>query len=104
MIIGTFTKKEGNYHGSITAIGAVLPKVAFEALEAATKGPNFRITAQGAELGAAWNKVSEKSGKAYLSVSFRSPFLPAQVYGALVDSDEAGKFNLVWTEPKPKSE
>jgi uncharacterized protein (DUF736 family) len=103
MNIGQFTKgKDGNFTGSITAIGAVLPKVSFEAITAEGNGPNFRVTAQGADLGAAWNKTSERTGKGYISVSLKSPFLPRQVYAALVETDEAGKFALVWNEPKAK--
>jgi uncharacterized protein (DUF736 family) len=104
MIIGHFTKtKDGNFSGSITALGAILPKVTFEAVTGDGKAPNFQITAQGADLGAAWNKTSERTGKTYLSVSLRSPFLAQSVYGALVETDEAGKFALVWNEPKAKA-
>ncbi len=104
MIIGQFTKtKDGNFSGSITALGAVLPKVTFEAVEADGKSPNFQITSQGADLGAAWNKTSERSGKDYLSVSLRSPFLAQPVYGALVETDDAGKYALVWNEPKSQA-
>lgn len=104
MIFGHFNRtKEGNFTGSITAIGAVIAKVTFEAIEADGKGPDFRITAQGADLGAAWKKTSERTGKDYLSVSLKSPFLPGQVYAALIETDEEGKFALVWNEPKPKA-
>ena len=104
MNIGQFTKtKEGNFTGSITAIGGIFPNVTFEATAADGKGPNFRITAQGADLGAAWNKTSERTGASYLSVSLKSPFLPTQVYAALVETDETGKYALVWNEPKAKT-
>jgi len=104
MIIGHFTKaKDGTYTGSITALGAVLPKVTFEAVQGDGKAPNFQITAQGADLGAAWNKTSERTNKAYLSVSLRSPFMAHAVYAALVETDDAGKFALVWNEPKTKT-
>ena len=104
MIIGHFTKtKDGNFTGSITAIGAVIPKVTFEAVKADGKSPNFQISAQGADLGAAWNKTSERTNKPYLSVSLRSPFMTQAVYGALVETEEAGKFALVWNEPKGKA-
>lgn len=104
MIIGHFTKtNDGSYTGSITAIGAVIAHVTLEAVASDGKGPDFRITSQGAELGAAWTKTSERTGKAYLSVSLKSPFLPRQVYGALVETDQAGKYALVWTEPKAKA-
>ena len=104
MIIGQFTKtKEGNFTGSITAIGAVISKVALEAVTAEGKGPNFHVTAQGCDLGAAWNKTSERTGKDYLSVSLRSPFVSGPIYAALVETDQSGKFTLVWNEPKAKS-
>ena len=104
MIIGQFTKtKDGNFTGSITALGAVLPKVSFDTVTGDGKAPNFQITAQGADLGAAWNKSSERTGKGYLSVSLRSPFLAQPVYAALVETTEAGKYALVWNEPKAKA-
>ena len=104
MIIGHFTKtKDGNFTGSITALGAVLPKVNFDTVTGDGKAPNFQITAQGADLGAAWTKTSERTGKGYLSVSLRSPFLAQPVYAALVEANEAGKYTLVWNEPKAKA-
>ncbi len=105
MNIGQFTRtKEGKYTGSITAIGAILPKVSFESIETTGKGPDFVVTAPGVELGAGWNKISERTGKAYVSVSLKSPFLPAQVYCALVETDQPGKYVLVWNEPKAKAD
>jgi len=105
MNIGQFTRtKEGNFTGSITAIGAILPKVSFEAISTSGNGPDFAVTAAGADLGAGWNKTSDRTGKAYVSVSLKSPFLPSQVYCALVETDQSGKYALVWNEPKAKAE
>ena len=103
MKIGHFTKTaDGKFTGSITAIGAILPKVTFEPISADGKGPDFVLTAPGVDLGAAWKKTSERNGKSYLSVSLKSPFLPSQVYAALVEADQDGKYTLIWNEPKAK--
>ncbi len=104
MNIGYFTKtKEGNFSGSIVAIGGVFSQVTLEAVKAEGNDPNYRVTTLGVDLGAAWDKTSKRTGKSYVSVSLKSPFIPSQVYAALVETNESGEFALVWSEPKPKS-
>lgn len=104
MNIGHFTKtNDGNFIGYIAAIGAVLSEVSFEAIAAEGNDPDYRVIARGCDLGSAWNKISARTGKPYISVSLKSPFLPAAVYAALFDTDEAGTFVLVWKEPKAKA-
>jgi len=101
MNIGQF-KRDGNgiISGSIASPFGILKGVAFEAIQQKGNGPDFIVTTDAGELGAAWKKTS-KNGNAYLSVSLRSPFLPASVNAALLESTrEPGVFALVWDEPK----
>ena len=102
MNIGLFsTKDNGTIAGEIVAIGAQIADVAFEAITKTGNSPDYIITANGGELGAAWKKTS-KEGNTYLSVSLKSPFLPAPVNCALVQSQQnPGQWALRWSEPRP---
>ncbi len=101
MNIGTFTKtKQGDFTGKIATFGGQFDDVSFEKIEAQGNGPNYIIHTDGGELGAAWEKTSEK-GNTYYSVSLKGPFLSRPINAALVESTrEPGNFALVWSEPK----
>jgi uncharacterized protein (DUF736 family) len=104
MNIGAFTKdKTGSITGSIHTFGAQFPSVIFEPTGATSgNAPDYTLKANGCELGAAWEKTGKDSGKPYLSVSLKGPFLPATVYAALLENEKKpGNFALVWNEPKP---
>ena len=61
MNIGTFTKNEaGEIVGKISTFGAQFDGVAFEAITKSGNGPTHIITTDAGELGAAWEKTSEK--------------------------------------------
>ncbi len=69
------------------------------------KGADYRVlTDTGCEVGAAWNKTAEKTGKSYISARLDSPFLPKPVNVALFPAKEAGKHVLVWDRQKPKAD
>jgi len=86
--------------GSIATPFGILQDVAFEPIAKTKNGRSYRMTVDSGELGAAWVKKSAK-GNEYHSVTLRSPFLPAPVNCALLESSRApGTYNLVWDEPK----
>lgn len=91
MIIGTFKTQAKGYAGNLTTL-THRGKVTFTA---ADKGADYRVTLDGAEVGAAWQKTGKESGKAYLSVKLDSPFLLAPVNCALMPQDD-GSHILVW--------
>lgn len=101
MNIGQFKRDDkGFIAGSIASPFGILRGVSFEPIQQKGNGPDYIVTTDAGELGAAWKKTS-KNGNAYLSVSLRSPFLPAPVNAALLESTrEPGTFALVWDEPK----
>jgi uncharacterized protein (DUF736 family) len=101
MIIGQFTKNENGFIvGSIASPFGILQDVSFEPITQTGNGPSYRMTVDSGELGAAWTKKSAK-GNEYHSVTIRSPFLPAPVNCALLESTRTpGTYNLVWDEPK----
>ena len=86
--IGTFTKKDAGYQGTIKTLG-LKTKAVFVPLEKTNdKAPDFRVLADDMEFGAAWQKTAEKSGNSYLSVTLDAPSLPGPIYCRLVDADK----------------
>jgi uncharacterized protein (DUF736 family) len=97
MNIGTFTKTEDGYTGTIRTL-TVNTKAKFVPAEKKTENsPAFRIVANSLEIGAAWKKENTED----LSVILDDPSFPATIYPRLV----AGKddtFDLTWFRPKEK--
>ena len=93
-IIGTFTKQDNGFQGSITTL-VVNTKVSITPVEKTSeKAPDFRIFSGKAEIGAAWSAKS-KEGNAYLSVKLDDPSFAAPIVGRLVETDKGHA--LVWT-------
>ncbi len=92
--IGTFTKQNDGYQGSIDTL-AIKAKVTFVPVEKnGDKSPDFRLYAGKAEIGAAWLSTS-KEGNPYVSVKLDDPGLAAAILCRLVETDKG--FALVWT-------
>jgi uncharacterized protein (DUF736 family) len=98
--IGTFHKAED---GSIAGVICTLQlntKAKLVPLDApGNGGPDFRILAGNAEIGAAWKRVSQQE-RPYISVKLDDPSLKAPIYASLYEDDEAGQFSMIWTRPK----
>lgn len=93
--IGTFTRIENGYTGSVNTLTLNVKSVKFVPTEGDNeKGPDFRIFAGAIEFGAAWKKRSDK-GNEYLSVKLDDPSFPAPIYGSLVES-EGEELALIW--------
>lgn len=93
-IIGTFTKQDSGFQGSIATL-VVSAKVTITPVEKTSeKAPDFRIFSGKAEIGAAWSAKS-KEGNAYLSVKLDDPSFAAPILGRLVETDKGHA--LVWT-------
>ena len=95
--IGTFTKSENGYAGSVRTLN-VNVKVKFVPNEKASdNSPDYRVLAGNYEIGAAWAKTS-RADRPYLSVSLDDPSFPSAIYGRLVESDD-GSYSLIWSRP-----
>ncbi len=100
MNIGIFTKKEdGAIFGSLPTLKFY--DVSLEPVAKKGNGPDYWATVEGAELGAAWLKTSKK-GKPYLSLRI---VIPGQepVHLAIIQTETAGQYVAVWSEPKQLS-
>ena len=98
--IGTFTSTENGFTGSIRTL-ALNVKARIARIEnPSDKGPHFRIFAQGnVELGAAWQRVSEQTGRDYLSVKLDDPSFAAPIYATLTEVEGEDGFQLIWSRP-----
>ena len=92
--IGTFTKQDGSFVGSLTTL-TVKSKVTISPIDKTSeKAPDFRVYGGNAEIGAAWSSTS-KEGKAYLSVKLDDPSFATPILARLVEMDKGHA--LVWT-------
>jgi len=95
--IGTFTKSGDLFTGAIKTLSISAKATIKAADKASSKAPDYRIFVNPAvELGAAWKKITAE-GREYLSVKLDDPSFPAPIYATLVESDEAGTYNLIWS-------
>jgi uncharacterized protein (DUF736 family) len=49
------------------------------------------------DLRAAWQKVSEQTGREYLSVKLDDPSFPAAIYATLAEVEGEDGFHLIWS-------
>ena len=97
--IGTFTSTATGFTGSIKTL-TLNVKARLERIEnPSDKGPHFRIYSGAVELGAAWQKHSDQSGRDYLSVKLDDPSFPAVIYATLVEVEGEQGFQLIWSRP-----
>lgn len=98
--IGYVTRTDtGSFKGQLKTISI---KVAIEIVPNVTKAndvqPDYRVLAGDVEIGAAWNRRSETSGREYVSLSFAAPeFGPRRLYanlGRAAGSDD--RFAIIW--------
>ena len=95
--IGTFTKTENGFTGTIKTLSLNVKTVKFVPAEGdSERGPNFRIFAS-AEFGAAWKKTARETQREYLSVKLDDPSFPAPIYASLVEAEGGESYNLIWS-------
>ncbi|AJR22751.1 hypothetical protein Sj15T_22310 [Sphingobium sp. TA15] len=62
--------------------------------------PDYRVLASGVEIGAGWIRISETSGKDYVSLSLAAPeFGPRRLYanlGRAAGQDDEDAFAIIW--------
>jgi uncharacterized protein (DUF736 family) len=62
--------------------------------------PDFRVSADGVEIGAGWVRTGENSGKDYVSLSLAAPeFGPRKLYanlGRAAGQDDDDAFAVIW--------
>ena len=95
--IGTFTKTENGYTGSVKTLTLNVKAKITPAEGENERGPDFRIFAGATEFGAAWKKTAKETQRDYLSVKLDDPSFPAPIYASLVEVEDGKSFNLIWS-------
>ncbi|MCX5512852.1 DUF736 domain-containing protein [Kaistia algarum] len=94
--IGTFTRTESGFNGSVKTLNLNVKAVKFVPAEGDNdSAPDFRVFSGATEFGAAWKKQSDK-GNAYLSVKLDDPSFAAPIYASLVEA-EGEEWALIWS-------
>ncbi|MDD2794643.1 DUF736 domain-containing protein [Acidocella sp.] len=98
--IGTFTEKDGKLIGKIQTL-SLNSSLAFLPNQNQTSpdAPAYRVFAGRTEVGAAWEKTSENTGRTYYSVRLDDPTFAAPFFANLIEQDEGG-FALIWSRPQ----
>lgn len=95
-IIGTFTKSEDGFRGTLQTL-MLAADLEFRSNQAAhDKAPDYRIFAGACEIGAAWRRTSAAEREC-LSCKLDDPAWPAPLYASLILSDDDEHHNLVWS-------
>ena len=101
--IGSFTFKDGKYTGVIRTMTINVKAQFVPNKEKTNGGPDFRIYAGGAELGAAWREESKDGETPYLSVRLDDPSFAAPMRAAFFENEKDGTGVMAWTRPKATS-
>ncbi len=100
--IGYVTKLEdGRYKGELKTLSIRAEIIMTPNADKANENqPDYRVFAEGIEVGAAWVRTSESSGKEYVSLSIAAPeFGPKKLYanlGKAAGQDDDNVFALIW--------
>lgn len=98
-LIGEFATNGNVIVGNVRTL-TVRMQARLSPIERVSKdAPDFRVTSNGAEVGAAWSAVSD-DGEPYISVKLDDPSFPAPINAALWPAEKEGEYALVWSRPK----
>ena len=99
--IGSFTSNgNGGFTGTIRTLTLNVRAKLVRIDNPSDRGPHFRVFAAGnVELGAAWQRHSEETGRDYLSLKLDDPSFPAPIYANLVEVEGEEAMQLIWSRP-----
>lgn len=100
--IGTFRKSGNDYTGEIVTLSLQARNVRLvpETRASSENAPSHRVYVGRAEIGAAWEKVSQTDGRPYLSLKLDDPSFSQPIYASLFDDEDGETHSLVWTRPQ----
>lgn len=99
--IGHVTKaQDGSFKGSLKTL-SIRADIAIVANDNKTgdSQPDYRVTSDGVEIGAGWNRRSQSSGQDYVSLSLAAPeFGPRRLYANLgrAAGEAEDRFAVIW--------
>lgn len=99
--------KTGAYTGNLKTLSvSAAIEITPVKKKVAPNGPDFMITCRGIEVGAAWKRKGERSGKEYVSCSFTAPEFGNALYanlGKMAGQDDPDVFALIHNAQTRKS-
>lgn len=98
--IGTFTKKDNTYTGTIRTLTMNVKAQFVPVKDKSNGGPDYRIFAGGAELGAAWTEESKNGETAYLAVKLDDPSFTKPMRAAFFENEAERSGTLVWNRAR----
>lgn len=97
--IGEFVATENGYKGQVKTMEMRLDVQLLRIEGADADGPHYQaVAANGADIGAAWDRKTQKGGEPYLRVNLDDPSMPRKIQANLVNEGE-GKMGLMWQRP-----
>ena len=99
--IGTFRKTGNEYTGEIATLDLQARNVRLipETRATGDNAPSHRVYVGRAEIGAAWEKVSQ-DGRVYLGLKLDDPSFSQPIYANLFDDEGGETHSLVWSRPQ----
>jgi uncharacterized protein (DUF736 family) len=100
--IGSVTKREdGRYEGELRTLSVRADIVIIPVGEkSAESQPDYRVLSQGVEIGAAWLRRGQMSGKEYVSLSISAPELGSKTLyanlGRPAGQSDPNVYALIW--------
>ena len=100
--IGFVTKQvSGGYRGFLRTLSIRAEiELTPNAMKSSETQPDYRIVSQGVDVGAAWIRRGETSGKEYVSMSLATPeFGPRKLYanlGRAAGQDDPDVYAVIW--------
>ena len=100
--IGSVTKREdGRYEGELRTLSVRADIVLLPVGEkSAESQPDYRVLSQGVEIGAAWLRRGQMSGKEYVSLSISAPELGSKTLyanlGRAAGQSDPNVYALIW--------
>lgn len=99
--IGYVTRgSDGSFKGSLKTL-SIRADIEIVANDSKTNDshPDYRVTSDGVEIGAGWNRRSQSSGQDYVSLSLAAPeFGPRRLYANLgrAAGEAEDRFAVIW--------
>lgn len=100
--IGTVTRRDdGRYEGELKTL-TIRAEIAIMPVgdKPAPNQPDFRVLAQGVEIGAGWLRTGQTSGKEYVALSLSAPEFGARTLyanlGRQAGQEDPNVFALIW--------
>jgi uncharacterized protein (DUF736 family) len=95
--IGIFTRgDDGSFTGTIRTLNINVKATIKPVAKEGERNPDYRVAANGVELGAGWSKAAKDTGNEYVSIKLDDPSFNAPVYATLVQG-EGSEHRLIWS-------